>query len=117
MIREERRRTLTLVLALVGWWGALALCFLQVTEIIEQDLSVVVILCVGVAISAGLSLSRMRLAETMKNVFSAGYSSAGEREDIREARQAGQQEERNHIHDLRMHELADEFRDMKEDEK
>lgn len=77
MIKEEHRRMGALVLVNVGWWGALLVMVLRVTGHAPQSLGVVAAVLIGVAISAGLSLSRMRLMKTIQEVFKAGYDSDG----------------------------------------
>lgn len=78
MITEERRRAGATVLACVGWFGALALTVLRTADVIPDSTGIYVVLLIGVAIAAGMSLSRMRLAKTINAVFRAGY---GKRDD------------------------------------
>lgn len=72
MIKEEHRRVGALILAHTGWWGALVGTALRVFNVIPQQYGVVIVLLIGVGVAAGLSLSRMRLATTIREVFKAG---------------------------------------------
>lgn len=61
-----------LVLAHVGWWGTALIVGLRVAEVVPQALGSISFLTMGLAVTASLSLSRMRLTETMTQVLQVG---------------------------------------------
>jgi hypothetical protein len=67
----------TLVLAHAGWWGTVAIVGLRAAEVIPQSLGSMALLTLGVAVTASLSLSRMRLSETMTQVLLVGAQMSG----------------------------------------
>lgn len=75
-LAETHRRGLTLALAHVGWWGAFLFTVLAVRGDVSRPIGTIVIMFVGIAIAASLSLSRMRLTDTITSVFEAGLSAA-----------------------------------------
>lgn len=74
--REEARERLASVLMHVGWWSALTFTFLAVSELIPRPMGTLVVLLIGVAIAASLARSRMRLADTISQVFETGLTAA-----------------------------------------
>lgn len=104
MLREENRRTAALFAAVAGWGGALLLAILRVADVIPQDMSVFIVLLIGIAISAGLSLTRSRLERTMIGVFKAGVSSVADRtlrRDVQDDRRKDEADDRRAIEALR----------------
>lgn len=81
---QERRHRAAILTAWGCWLGAAALTTLSVLGILARPYGVAVVFLIGVAIAAGMSLSRMRLSHTMKEVFAAGLSLALNRIDEHE---------------------------------
>lgn len=66
----------TLILAHVGWWGTGLLALLRAFELIPLAFGSFALLTLGMAVAASLALSRMRLAQTISQVFQVGLQSA-----------------------------------------
>ncbi len=62
----------TLIVAHLGWWGTAAFAVLRAFEVIPVSFGSFGLLTLGVGVSASLALSRMRLAETITQVFQTG---------------------------------------------
>ena len=75
-ITESSRRTWATALMHGGWWGALGMTALSVTDSVARPLGVLVVLFIGIAIAAGASRSRMRLADTIMAVFQTGLTAS-----------------------------------------
>lgn len=73
---DENRYAVTMAIAQVAWWASFVLVLLRALDLLEQHLSSLAILTVGVGIAASLSLGRMRLTKTITTVFQAGLASA-----------------------------------------
>lgn len=67
---------------------AFILAFLRITERLDQQWGVLVIVCMGVGISAAVRLSRMRLTATMLEVYRAGVETARVQKEEREDMEA-----------------------------
>lgn len=66
----------TLLIAHVGWWGTAAIVAGRALGLVPQQISSVAFLTLGAAVAASLALSRMRLADTISQVFTVGLQSA-----------------------------------------
>lgn len=77
---ETLRCQAALILCWGGWLGALGIIVWSVwgTLPAARYWSLIFILFIGVAISAGTARSRMRLAQTIADVFGAGMKAAAE---------------------------------------
>ncbi len=87
-MKQETRQWLTACVAYVCWAIAGLIAWLRVIEAIEQRWTVLVVVFMGVAIAAGVKLSRMRLAATMTEVFRAGILAAEQRQLERDEHRA-----------------------------
>lgn len=67
-----QRHAATFAAACIAWVGATILVALRASEWIGQRWMGAAVLLVGVAIAASVSLTRMRLARTIEQVFDAG---------------------------------------------
>lgn len=76
MLRDERRYTLTLALAHLGWWSTAVIVALRAAELLPGELGTISIFTIGLAVAASLSLSRMRLTDTITGVFQAGLTTS-----------------------------------------
>lgn len=70
---DDYRRAV--LLAHAGWWGTAAFAILRAFEVIPVAYGTVGLLTLGLGVTASLGLSRMRLAETMTEVFLVGVKS------------------------------------------
>lgn len=66
----------TLLIAHAGWWGTALFAVLRAFDVIPISWGSFGLLSLGVGVAASLALSRMRLAETMSQVFNVGLQSA-----------------------------------------
>src|SRR5687767_10210954 len=66
----------TVTLAWIGWGGTLLFAILRAFEAIPLSFGTFGLLTMGVGVAASLALSRMRLAETISQVFTVGLQSA-----------------------------------------
>lgn len=66
----------SLVMAHVGWWGTALFALLRAFEVIPLAWGSFGLLTMGVGVASSLALSRMRLADTMSEVFNLGLQSA-----------------------------------------
>ncbi|MGW0682847.1 hypothetical protein ACWD2L_05730 [Streptomyces sp. NPDC002754] len=73
---DENRYRVTMATALTAWLVTAVLVLLRALDVLNQHLSSIAILTVGVAIAASLSLGRMKLTKTITTVFQAGLASA-----------------------------------------
>lgn len=93
---EESRRRLTTCLAVSGWTIAATITTLRTFGVVPANIGSVAVLAIGVAIASSLSLSRMRLAKTITQVFIVGmraqrdHFDAGVIEDGQRAREREQ---------------------------
>lgn len=87
-MKQETRQWATAAVAYGGWALAVILTWLRVTERLPMQYGTVIVLCIGVAIGAGVKLSRMRLAATMTAVFQAGILAAEQRQKERDDNRA-----------------------------
>lgn len=87
-MKQETRQVVTACTAYGSWAIAGLISWLRVTETIEQRWTVLVVFAMGVAIAAGIKLSRMRLTATMTAVFQAGILAAEQRQKERDDRHA-----------------------------
>lgn len=71
---NDYRRTLTI--AYIGWFGTAAIVMARVADLIPTNVSSLSFLTLGVAVASSLALSRMRLADTISEVFTVGLQSA-----------------------------------------
>lgn len=85
-MKQETKQVLTAVIAYGSWLVAVVLTLLRSTESIPAELSMIIVLVIGVAMAAGIKLSRMRLTATMLAVFRAGVDAAREQEAERQER-------------------------------
>lgn len=65
----------TVMLAHVGWWSTAGFAILRAFEVIPIAYGSLGLLTLGLGVTASLGLSRMRLAETMTEVFLVGVRS------------------------------------------
>lgn len=86
-IPERVRRNGALALAASCWTATALLTALRATEILPMAMGSLVVFTIGVAITATMVRSRMRLTETIVKVFVAGMT-AGETAAIRRAEKA-----------------------------
>lgn len=82
-MKQETRQWAATVVFYGSFIAAFVLGYLRVTETIGQEWGATVILCMGVGIAAAVHLSRMRLTETMIQVYRAGVDSAKAQQDER----------------------------------
>lgn len=75
-LTEDRRRWLTPKLAYGTWFSALGLTLLRVIDVVPVDFGIIIVFLIGVAIASGLSMSRMKLASTIAEVFESGLKAA-----------------------------------------
>lgn len=66
----------TMLLAHLGWWGTALLALLRAFNLIPIAFGSFALLTLGMAVAASLALSRMRLSETISQVFQVGLQSA-----------------------------------------
>jgi hypothetical protein len=71
---DDYRRTLALAHA--GWWGTALIVGGRAIGLIPQEVGALAFLTIGGAVTASLTLSRMRLADTVSQVFHVGLQSA-----------------------------------------
>ncbi len=94
-MRESSRRKAITVLAYGSWLGALGmtavLTYFNFTHPLpalpnafQRVGGLFIVLLIGVAISSGLALSRIRLAKTLSAVFEEGYRASEKRKNNRE---------------------------------
>ncbi|MEU3052297.1 hypothetical protein [Streptomyces griseus] len=76
LVDEDYRYPLTLTVAHIGWWGTVIIVLLRATEIIPPQWGLIAVLTIGIAVTASLSLSRMRFAKTIAGVFQTGLTTA-----------------------------------------
>lgn len=79
-VKEEQRRTLALIIAHTGWWGALILLGVNIGLGGQRPighappwLGLIIVVLIGIGIAGGTSLARMRLARTIMRAFDEGY--------------------------------------------
>jgi hypothetical protein len=65
-----------IVLAHIGWWGTVIIVGARTLHWLPQSASLLALLTLGLGVTASLGLSRMRLAETITQVFQVGLQSA-----------------------------------------
>jgi len=65
-----------LLAAHVGWWGTVVVVGLRAMDILPQPAGSLGLLTLGVAVTASLALSRMKLGKTITEVFNAGMRAA-----------------------------------------
>jgi hypothetical protein len=65
-----------LAAAYVGWWGTAVLVTLRAAHIIPQGVGSLALLTLGLGVTASLALSRLRLGNTITEVFNAGMRAA-----------------------------------------
>lgn len=73
---DHHRYRNTLILAHLGWWGTVVVVVLRAMEAVPQSVGLASLLTLGLGITASLSLSRMRLGDTISQVFNAGMKAA-----------------------------------------
>ena len=73
---QETRHRAALLIAWGSWTGAALLTAAAVFGVLARPYGVAVVFLIGTAIAAGTALSRMRLAQTMAEVFRAGMLAA-----------------------------------------
>lgn len=73
-VENDYKKTLTL--AHVGWWGTFLFAVLRATDVVPVAFGSFGLLTLGVGVTASLALSRMRLADTISQVFTVGLQSA-----------------------------------------
>lgn len=66
----------TLAIAHAGWWGTALFALLRAFDVIPITYGSFGLLTLGVGVTGSLALSRMRLAETISQVFHVGLQSA-----------------------------------------
>lgn len=71
---NDYKRTVTL--AHLGWWTTAGIVILRSFNAIPIGVGSLALLTLGFAVAASLALSRMRLAETISQVFNVGLQSA-----------------------------------------
>lgn len=85
-MKQETRQWVWAALCYGMWGVATILTYLRVNGTLEQEWGATIILTMGVAIAAAIRLSRMRLTDTMIDVYRAGVETARvqhiEREDM-----------------------------------
>lgn len=75
-MKQETREWVAWVTSWGAWIVAATLTFLRSTQTIGAQYSMVIVLLIGVAMAAGIKLSRMRLTATMLDVYRAGIETA-----------------------------------------
>lgn len=65
-----------LLAAHVGWWGTVVVVGLRALDVIPQAGGSIGLLTLGMAVTASLALSRMKLGRTITEVFNAGMKAA-----------------------------------------
>jgi hypothetical protein len=65
-----------LLAAHAGWWGTVVVVGLRAMDILPQPAGSLGLLTLGVAVTASLALSRMKLGKTITEVFNAGMRAA-----------------------------------------
>jgi hypothetical protein len=87
-MKQETRQWAWAALFYGSWAIACIFTYLRVTEHLGQEWGAFVVLWLGIAITASVRLSRMRLTETMLSVYKAGVETArvqhAEREEMME---------------------------------
>lgn len=63
-------------LAHCGWWSTVCVVTLRTFDILPQSAGSIALLTLGLGVTASLGLSRMRLGETISQVFQVGLQSA-----------------------------------------
>lgn len=88
ILTEEVRHRLALAFVWVGWLGAFLL--LMVSILVWDDVTnrpawigLVIVFLLGVAVAASAALGRMRLYNTLTNVFHSGMDAQDKRDDDR----------------------------------
>jgi len=76
LFSDETRYRNILVLAHVGWWGTVALVGFRTMGLLPQSTGSLALLTLGLGVTASLSLSRLRLADTITAVFQTGLKAA-----------------------------------------
>lgn len=75
-MKQETRQWITAAVAYGSWAAAVVLTYLRLAGWLPMQYGTIVILCIGFAMAAGIKLSRMRLTETMIEVYRAGVETA-----------------------------------------
>jgi CHASE2 domain-containing sensor protein len=87
-MKQETRQHVTAAVAYGCWAAAVVLTWFRVTERLPMQYGTVIVLLIGIAMGAGVKLSRMRLTATMLAAFQAGMFAAEQRAQEREERNA-----------------------------
>jgi hypothetical protein len=66
----------TIAIAYIGWGGTALFALLRAFDVIPISFGSFGLLTLGIGVAASLALSRMRLAQTMSQVFNVGLQSA-----------------------------------------
>lgn len=69
---EATHRAVMRTIAHVSWWSALLVTVLRVTDSIPTNFGPIVVLLIGTGVSASVSLTRARLADTITSAFDVG---------------------------------------------
>jgi predicted PhzF superfamily epimerase YddE/YHI9 len=111
-MRQETRQWVWSALFYGGFAAAIALTALRVADVLPMQWGSTVILALGVAITAAVRLSRMRLTEAMLSVYRAGVETARvqkeEREDM-EARIMARHDDRDKADREKRNEFGDTY--------
>lgn len=75
-MKQETRQWLASVVFYGCWTVAIVLTYFRTAGQLGQEWGALIVVFMGVAISAGIRLSRMRLTETMLEVYRAGVETA-----------------------------------------
>lgn len=75
-ISERARRRWATALMHTGWWGGFACATLRTLKVLPDQVVVVTLFLVGVAVAASTARSRMRLSDTITQVFQTGLTTA-----------------------------------------
>lgn len=76
MSAPDTRYKNTVIMAHVGWWGTALIAGVRAADWIPIQYGTLALLTLGVGVTASLSLSRMRLGDTISQVFNAGMKAA-----------------------------------------
>lgn len=87
-MKQETRQWVASAVFYGSFAVAFLLAYLRITEVIPQQWGVSVIVCMGIGIAAAVRLSRMRLTQTMLDVYRAGVESAKAQQDERREMEA-----------------------------
>jgi hypothetical protein len=75
-MKQETREWVWSVLFYGSFTLAALLTFARITERVDQEWGGLILLFIGIAIAASVRLSRMRLTQTMLDVYRAGVETA-----------------------------------------